>query len=159
MGSHVNILVSFHVVSDDDEATTTKRFLSILDRVMPADERLSAPHRLGGDGGTVYVDNWHHVGSPEEDDEDDAARRESGFEPVPPGDYVFVATNAPEAYDYGYATQGSRSLDIDFRGTTLRVVMLPTSHADYQIGRYQSGAYPVFRGASLPALREAVENF
>jgi hypothetical protein len=73
--------------------------------------------------------------------------------------YAFVYTNAPEAYDYGYTTQGSEKLNIDWRGRTLRCVMIPTSHVDYQIGRYQSGLYVAFRGVSVPAAQAAAEAF
>jgi hypothetical protein len=57
---HSNITVTFVVENAEGPVhVTVERFLKILDRVMPGDETMTAPRRLGGDGGQVYVDQWY----------------------------------------------------------------------------------------------------
>ena len=48
--------------------------------------------------------------------------------------YVVVATNAPVAYDYEYVVQLHAHED-------WRTILVPTSHRNYQEGRYRSGLY------------------
>lgn len=59
---------------------------------------------------------------------------------------MFVATNAPDAYDYGYCVPQPPAETERFG--TLRVVRIdsdnPIYHAEYQAGRYQSGLYVAF---------------
>jgi hypothetical protein len=69
----------------------------------------------------------------------------------------FVATTAPPAYDYGYSMYAGEVVTERFG--TLRVLRVRASHVDYQIGRYQSGLYPVFRGATFDQCAQSAREF
>lgn len=69
----------------------------------------------------------------------------------------FVLTNAPEAYDYGYARDLDNVVVTD--RFPLRTLVVPTSHIEYQIGRYQSGLYVTFRSATYEGAVAAAMAF
>lgn len=52
-------------------------------------------------------------------------------------------TDAPEAYDYSYVTRMPSGFEYEgARGwVKLDVVVIPSEHVDYQLGRYGSGLH------------------
>lgn len=82
--------------------------------------------RLVHDGGTCFLHEGHlHDGENE----------------APAEWCVFVLTNAPASYDYGYTVDTGR-IEVRHRATC-RLVMLSERHLRPQINRYLSGAYMV----------------
>lgn len=51
-------------------------------------------------------------------------------------------TDAPEAYDWGWTRTLAMNVATTERGRTVRLVEISDGyHADFQVGRYQSGSY------------------
>lgn len=84
-------------------------------------------------------------------------RQTMGVAPGEEAESSFVLTNAPVAYDYGYTTDLGD--EVQTERFTLRTCIAPDSHVDYQIGRYQSGLYVAFKGATYDEACAAARAF
>lgn len=79
-------------------------------------------------------------------------------------DHDVVLTNAPAEYDYGYTIPVRMDVNLDLeqrwlnRGWRIRVVHVPTSHVDYQCGRYASGLYWYIVADTYEACRDQCER-
>ncbi len=68
--------------------------------------------------------------------------------------YVFVSTNAPVAYDYGYCSPVAGPAEP--KRSERRIVAMPKTRSEYQCARYGSGLYvsTVLVGATIKGLTE-----